>query len=218
MKRYIAFSLYGSNPLYAVGMAENIRIAPEVYPGWTVVVHACPSAIANLRHMCPDGYELIEHPDPIGHQGMFWRFRTAVVPDAEYTIFRDADSRLNVREKAAVDEWIASGRAAHVMRDHKDHFWWPILGGMWGLRRGAVPDLLSLMAPWEGLVPKLADMQFLGAVIWPRIRENMMHHSSVQTPHPYARPFPPHPPYSGFVGEIVPPPQSLVDRYAQPVS
>ncbi len=34
------------------------------------------------------------------------------------SIVRDADSRLNVREKAAVDAWIASGRPFHVMRDH----------------------------------------------------------------------------------------------------
>jgi hypothetical protein len=213
MKRYIAFSLYGPNPLYAVGMAENIRIAPEVYPGWSVVIHASASAIPNLRRMAPAGYELIEHPESVGHQGMFWRFHTAVAPDAEYTIFRDADSRLNVRERAAVEEWIGSGRAAHVMRDHRDHAWWPMLGGMWGLRRGAIPDLLTIMAPWEKLIPKLADMQFQAAAIWPRIREDMVHHSSVPTPHPYARPFPAHPPYPGFVGEIVPPSPELLERY-----
>jgi hypothetical protein len=84
---------------------------------------------------------------------------------------------------------------------------------MWGLRKDAVPELLWMMAPWEKLAPKLADMEFQRRALWPRIRENMTHHSSVPTAHPYARPFPPHPPYRGFVGEIVPPTPELLARY-----
>mgnify|MGYP006292180853 FL=1 len=34
---------------------------------------------------------------------------------------RDADSVLNIRERAAVDDWLASGAAFHVMRDHPVH-------------------------------------------------------------------------------------------------
>jgi hypothetical protein len=212
VKRYIAFSLYGTDPLYSLGMAENIRIAPEVYPGWTVVVHAGASSAGHLRGLVATGYEMVEHPESVGHQGMFWRFKTATWPDAEYTVFRDADSRLNIREKAAVDEWVASGRGAHVMRDHPDHRFWPMLGGMWGLRAGAVPNLDQLIARWEQGAAKLWDMRFLGLEVWPLIRENMVHHSSVPTPHPYARPFPAHPPCTGYVGEIVRPDPAGVPR------
>lgn len=208
MKRYIAFSLYGSDPLYSLGMVENIKVAPEVYPGWTVVVHASPASARNLQDRIKDGYELELHPESNGHQGMFWRFKTASKPDAEYTIFRDADSRLNVREKAAVDEWIASGKAGHVMRDHPHHANWPMLGGMWGLKGGAIPLLPKLMSTWEAGTQKLWDMQFLGMVVWPLIIDDMVHHASVPTPHPFARPFPSHPPYKGFVGEIIPPPKT----------
>ena len=88
-----------------------------------------------------------------------------------------------------------------------------MLGGMWGLKRNAIPDLLRIMAPWEKRTPKLSDMTFQQAIIWPRIRENMVHHSSVPTPHPYARPFPAHPPYTGYVGEIVPPTPEVLARY-----
>src|SRR5262245_13643537 len=125
-------------------MVENIKLAPQIYPGWTVVVHASPASAQNLTARIKEGYELELHGESVGHQGMFWRFMTAGRPDAEYTIFRDADSRLNVREKAAVDEWIASGKGAHVMRDHPDHSIWPMLGGMWGLKKDAVPLLLKL--------------------------------------------------------------------------
>jgi hypothetical protein len=37
--------------------------------------------------------------------------------DVDRFIVRDADSRLNSREKAAVDAWIASGATFPIMRD-----------------------------------------------------------------------------------------------------
>ena len=36
-------------------------------------------------------------------------------------VVRDADSRPNAREWAAVQEWIESGYSAHIMRDHPAH-------------------------------------------------------------------------------------------------
>ena len=38
-----------------------------------------------------------------------------------YYWVRDADSVVNVREKVAVEEWLASTRHFHLMRDHYDH-------------------------------------------------------------------------------------------------
>ena len=46
-------------------------------------------------------------------------------------IVRDADSRLNPRERLAVEEWIASGKRIHSIRDHPNHDR-PLNGGMWG--------------------------------------------------------------------------------------
>ena len=44
---------------------------------------------------------------------------------------RDLDSKLNKRERAAVDEWLATNHTYHVMRDNKHHGT-AILGGMFG--------------------------------------------------------------------------------------
>src|SRR5262249_9068643 len=117
MRRVIAFSLYGNGPLYVKGMLNNIRLAPYIYPGWDVVVYADPAADAALHKLEPwkAPAQVILRPTPIGHEGMFWRFDAIGLPEVERAIFRDADSRLNAREKAAVDEWIADGTAAHVM-------------------------------------------------------------------------------------------------------
>ena len=52
-------------------------------------------------------------------------------PEAEYVIFRDADSVVSHREAEAVAEWIESGRLFHTMRDSGSHTAL-ILAGMWG--------------------------------------------------------------------------------------
>ena len=76
---------------------------------------------------------------------MFWRFFAHDLENAEYCVFRDSDSRITVREKMAVDEWIDSKKSIHVMRDHPAHgipfgaSSLGILGGMWGIKTGIVP-------------------------------------------------------------------------------
>ena len=42
--------------------------------------------------------------------GTMWRFLAINDPEAEYVIFRDADSVVSPREAEAVSEWIESGR------------------------------------------------------------------------------------------------------------
>ena len=44
-----------------------------------------------------------------GIGGMFWRFLVAADPGVDRYIIRDSDSRLNTRERLAVEEWISSG-------------------------------------------------------------------------------------------------------------
>jgi hypothetical protein len=82
---------------------------------------------------------------------MFWRFFTADLPDCEYVVFRDCDSRLSIREKMAVDEWIESKKSIHVMRDHPAHRipygndTLGILGGMWGIKGNVIPMKQSIL-------------------------------------------------------------------------
>lgn len=201
MKRIIAMSLYGDLPLYTFGARENINLLEKVYPGWTLRIYTDNDLFDSARN----NVEIVRMKKSVGSSGMFWRFLAADDPEAEYVIFRDADSRLNVREKAAVDEWIASGKTLHVLRDHPDHAYWELLGGAFGLKGGQHHGMWKLVADWPHHTTKLDDMKFLREIIWPRYKHDMLHHSSVPTPHPHAHPFPPHPEYKGFVGEIVQP-------------
>ena len=65
--------------------------------------------------------------------GMLWRFLPVLDPTVDLMVSRDLDSRLTTREQTAVEDWLNTGLAFHVMRDNPHHGT-EILGGMWGAR------------------------------------------------------------------------------------
>lgn len=65
--------------------------------------------------------------------GVVWRFAPMADDLVSEWHSRDLDSRPSARERAAVDEWLRSGRKYHAMRDHKFHRT-PLLAGMFGAR------------------------------------------------------------------------------------
>ena len=73
-----------------------------------------------------------------GIAGMFWRFLVADDPTVDRWIVRDSDSRLNPRERFAVEEWIQSGKVMHTIRDHPNHER-PMNGGLIGGTKHAIP-------------------------------------------------------------------------------
>ena len=137
---YVSFSLWGDKPIYNVGIVRNAELMKSIYPGWTMVVYYDDTVpIATIKELNNLGVisKLIDNSKIYG---MFWRFFAADISDCEYAVFRDADSRISIREKLAVDEWIKSGKTLHVMRDHPYHKIpagnneLGILGGMWGIK------------------------------------------------------------------------------------
>jgi hypothetical protein len=142
--KYISYSLWGDKPIYNIGIIRNVQQAKTIYPEWRVVVYyddtVPKNVIIELKEL---GVLLFDMTNK--SYGMFWRFFAADIPDCEYAIFRDADSRLSIREKLAVDEWINSGKSIHVMRDHPAHKipfgnnTLGILGGMWGIKGNLLP-------------------------------------------------------------------------------
>jgi len=154
------------------------------------------------------GCEIREEKASRGHEGMLWRMKPLWEEPHRHVIFRDTDSRLNVREAAAVEKWIDSGWAAHMMHDHPHHAGRSMMGGVWGCISGLFPDKL-----WTLLVRKYVrhrkkglDSQMLSKEIYPLLADSMLSHSSVkmgvklQWP---AKPFPLHTPWKGFVGQQI---------------
>lgn len=208
----ISFSLYGTDEKYWRGLLHNLELAPYIYPGWQVWVYCSENWKEPLSLIAPGKLaRLFKAENSNNHSGLFWRFSPATqLKPGDRFIVRDADSRLNTRERAAVDEWIASGKPFHGMRDHKDHTA-HIMGGMWGCKGSVIPDMEKLMSEWTQF-NKGDDQVFLSQKIWPRIKDNsVFHDSNPDLSLKYfgahdCRLFPMHEPmtYTQHVGEIIP--------------
>src|SRR5262245_16982622 len=126
----ISFSLWGVERKYVVGAVRNAELAPVIYPGWRCRFYCAASVPAEILTTLDSmsHVELVRMPEPGDWRAMFWRFYPAAEPAVAVMLSRDTDSRLNRRERTAVEEWLASDRDFHVMRDHPHHNV-PILGG-----------------------------------------------------------------------------------------
>jgi hypothetical protein len=142
---YLSFSLWGDSPIYNVGAIKNAELWKTIYSDWQMVVYYDNTVpIETINKLNELGVLTINFTEK-NIYGMFWRFFANDLENAQYCVFRDSDSRITIREKMAVDEWINSGKSIHVMRDHPAHRipygndGLGILGGMWGIKTGVIP-------------------------------------------------------------------------------
>jgi len=198
--KLISFCMYGDASMYLKGAVENAKLMKEIYPDWKMVVfHDVRVKVDALKK-----YDVLLAPSgrSLEHSGMLWRFLPAWWNDVERVIFRDTDSRLNIREAAAVKEWEESGLDAHCMHDHRHHASLPIFGGMWGIKGGVLSDAVKERT--EKLigrrVKRVGDMLFLKRFVLPEIEGSLLRHSSVPTEWKQ-QPFPEHEEQIGFVGQ-----------------
>ena len=137
--------------------------------------------------------------------GMFWRFFAVDLPNSEYCVFRDTDSRITIREKMAVDEWVNSGKSIHVMRDHPAHGIpfgsdrLGILGGMWGIKSKSVPltEMIERFTKNKNLVYG-SDQTFL-KTIYSIFEDDITTHDEFYE----KKPFPIKREYGRFVGDRI---------------
>jgi hypothetical protein len=226
MKRIVSFCVFGSDPIYRVGALANVALAQEHYPGWTprfYVSTELPAGFAaDLRAL---GAEVVMRAPCRPADAMLWRARPMNERRLDALIVRDADSRISGREAAAVEEWLASGRGFHIMRDHPDHCH-AVMGGMWGCRANMLPHFPVLHVLWRVMHRARgsrayarrhgADQLFLREMIYPLVRGDALIHSDlVRFEGEVPRPFPT--PRRGleFVGQIVRADGSTVERHLE---
>jgi len=177
MKKLICFSLWGNNYRYTGGAPQNTDLAKIYYPDWICrfyVGEDTPSQLIDeLRSR--DNVEIIKMSDICDWTGMFWRFHAASDNSVDVMISRDVDSRLSKREKFAVDEWLSSDYKFHIMRDHRYHSV-PILGGMWGAKRGILSNINELIVSYPKNNRHGIDQDFLGSVIYPIVKSDSLVH------------------------------------------
>jgi len=160
-KKIVSFSLWGDGENYTLGAVLNADIAKEQWPDWICRYYVAPSVPSAVLEELEsrDNVEIVREQEisdildveiqggkgwegePLG---MFWRMLAAAEEDVEVVIIRDTDSRLHIRDKKAVEEWLQSDKKFHIMRDNCQHGF-PICGGLWGVRDGALSDIVDVI-------------------------------------------------------------------------
>jgi hypothetical protein len=212
VKGAIAFSLFGTNPMYLQGGIRNAELASEIYPGWKCVFYCGPEVPKAITLKLGQlGAEVRGAVEGIANQ-MFWRFCIADDPAFTHFIIRDTDSRLSLREARAAAEWIESGKAFHSCRDHPCHSL-PLGGGLWGAKHGVIPGMREAIIasklasrPYKREDSYSLDQTFLTRYVWPIAKLSCTQHDSC-TRHlfPGSKPFPDGCKFGQprFTGEIV---------------
>ena len=177
MKKIISFSLWGDNPKYTIGAIKNAELIDTVYPGWIGRFYCGKSVPIEIIEILKTytNVEVIEMEENGDWSGMFWRFYAC--EDSDVMISRDTDSRLNLREKNAVDEWLNSDKDFHIMRDHPYHNAL-ILGGMWGVRNGILKNIVDLIKNYNKGDFWQVDQNFLREQIYPIVVNTSFVHDS----------------------------------------
>jgi hypothetical protein len=203
--KYLSFSLWGDKPIYNVGAIRNAELWKGIYPEWKMVVYYDNSVPNETIEKLKDLDVLTIDVSEKNLYGMFWRFFAVDLPESEYSIFRDCDSRITIREKMAVDEWIKSGKSLHVMRDHPAHRipygndGLGILGGMWGIKSKSIPisDMIDKFKKDKNLSYG-SDQTFLKTIYWVFQNDRITHDEFFEK-----KPFPIKREYGRFVGDRI---------------
>jgi hypothetical protein len=188
----ISFSLWGNNPKYTIGAIENAKLAQEIYPGWLCYYFVDSNVPQNIidelskfEHVVVN---IIEGTNASNghnnHTAAFWRF-LALDSEADIVLIRDTDSRPSQREKTLVNQFIFSNKLIHSIKDHPGHLGDKIMAGMWGAKKGAIPnmedrinDFLVRTLPHEMIYG--IDQRFLG-LIYDEFYSQILEHNPFQS-------------------------------------
>ena len=200
MNQVISFSLWGNNPKYTIGAIRNAELAQTIYPEWTCYFYVnektVPEDILNKLKNIPR-VVIKNMGGSDSWSNLLWRFQTCLDPTINVSIFRDTDSRLNLREKAAVDVWLSQPETFHIMRDHPYHRF-PILGGMWGYKNNGKYNMQALLSNYIGQDRYGTDYLFLSHMLYPKIGNDKIVHDEFFDD----KPFPTNRENLEFVGDV----------------
>jgi hypothetical protein len=187
--KVVSFCLWGDKPQYTIGAIKNAKLALEIYPGWECWYFVDD----NELNFCLPHFNELESMDHVRifavgaskHHLMLSRFRAidgsrhTHGPDipVDVMLSRDCDSRLSLREKLAVDKWLASDKQFLVLKDHPWHAGVPILGGLWGVKAGILSNMGQMIHDFIREDPRnewQCDQRFLAQKIWPKVSHTAM--------------------------------------------
>lgn len=179
--KVISFSLYGDNPKYTIGAIKNSEVREKFYPDWQMRVYhndSVPNYV--LEQLEANNVVLINTKVDRNVCNAMWRFAPASEEGVEYFISRDCDSRIFERDVAAVEEWIASGKDFHIIRDHPGGHAWEISAGMWGAKGGFIENIKEKMDQYiqtsSWVTDRAVDQRFLQEIIYPQALTSLFLH------------------------------------------
>ena len=187
--KVISFSLWGRDSKYCCGAIENVLIARNLYPSWVCRFYVSGIESELIFTLKRHGAQVMSCED-IKLHGSLWRFLALDDAGVDVMISRDCDSRIGVREKVAVDEWLASDKGVHVMRDHPWHEVGKMYAGMWGAKCDIIKDIGGLIRSFGGEQEYGIDQDFLNKIIWPRVKSNCIQHVGYSYNDGSGKPFP----------------------------
>jgi hypothetical protein len=197
----VSYSLYGTGIKYLIGALKNAELVPSFYPKWKAYFYVSPNVPIWVINSLQDiGAQVFIAGSELGGNGMFWRFQPILDIRNQFVLIRDVDSRITLREVAAVNSWIDSGSALHIMRDHPQHNA-PILGGMWGVKPVALPDFSANLIKYQPKNFYGEDQQFLHRHVYSHLNNNSMIHDSIFKRENQSIPFPTPRMNGEYVGE-----------------
>ena len=131
-KRVISYSLYGNEHRYADGVLANVELMPTIYPDWEICIYHDTTVPSNIIDKLTT-YKYVKMINMFNGSivnKMSWCFLVASEKSVERYVIGNIDTRLSLRDKSAVDDWITSGKIIHVMRDHPSHSQYAMHSGM----------------------------------------------------------------------------------------
>lgn len=213
MKKIVSFSLFGNNPLYCIGMIENLKLMNEIYPNWTMRIYYSNDVPVNyINEAKKYNCELVLKERKNVYDGTLWRFLPLLDNNVDLWISRDCDSRINYRELACVNEWIESNKCLHIMRDsiyHND----VIQAGMFGINNNLIKkyniDFEKILFANYNFNNKNIDQIVLKNTIWKLLLNDHIAHDIQgqrwKNDNNIVKNFPKHLPikYGLYVGQII---------------
>jgi hypothetical protein len=196
MKKVISFSLWGNNLTYNIGAIKNAELAKEIYPDFECwfYIHKdtvpqetidALNSLSNTKIIFKTGDLNNENCKP-----RMWRYEAIDDLEVEFILSRDTDTRILLREKLAVNEWLQSNKLFHIMRDHPHHNFC-ILAGMFGTKKiPQLPNWINIINSYNKKDNRMYDQDFLRDLIYPIIKNNSTIHASFHKHEQHSKNFP----------------------------
>ena len=177
--KIISYTIFGEEQWYRNGLIKNIEIAKNLFSDWTVRVYISNKVEKEfIRKVSKySNVELVIKNENYPFEGLLWRM-LPMQENHEAVIVRDVDTRLFLRDKNLVDDWIASDFKYHICRDNPGSNN-VILAGLWGGKKSKL-NLEKDFYSWREDYIKnknslyLWDQDFLRKYVYPVIRKNLV--------------------------------------------